>query len=146
MRADRGQSLVEFALLAPILILLIFALFDLGRAVYAWNAVSNAAREGARIAIVDQGPASGGVSLAAQEAANQATSLGLDPADANQVRVQYQRPDLTGACPTPAIGCIAQVRVQYQFRALTPVVGNIVGPIVLSSTTELSVERTYQTP
>lgn len=145
MRADRGQSLVEFALLVPILILLIFGLFDFGRAIYAYNAVSNAAREGARIAIVDQGPTSG-VSLAAQEAANQATSLGLNPADANQVRVQYQKPDLTGICPTPAIGCIAQVRVQYQFRAVTPIVGNIVGPILLSSTTELSVERTYQTP
>ena len=75
-RRSDGQAMVEFALLAFVLVLLIFALFDVGRAIYAYNALSNAAREGARIAIIDQGPASGGVSLAAQDAANQATSLG----------------------------------------------------------------------
>lgn len=146
-RRSDGQAMVEFALLAFVLVLLIFALFDVGRAIYAYNALSNAAREGARIAIIDQGPASGGVSLAAQEAANQATSLGLDPSDVNQVRVQYNTPNAPGTCTLPApLGCIAQVRVQYQFNALTPIVAGILGPILLSSTTELSVERSYQTP
>lgn len=138
--------MVEFALIAPVLILLVFALFDFGRAIYAYNTVSNAAREGARVAIVDQGPASGGVSLAAQEAASQATALGLDPSDASQVQVVYRLPDLSAICPLQALGCVAEVRVQYQFRAVTPVIGGIVGPITLSSTTQLPIERTYQTP
>ena len=144
---SRGQSLVEFALVAPFVILMIFALFDFGRAIYAYNAVSNAAREGARIAIVDQGPASGGVSLAAQEAADQATALGLDPSDSNEIRVTYRLPDLSANCPTPpSFGCVAEVRVQYAFKAITPMIDGIVGPITLSSTTQIPVERTYQTP
>jgi hypothetical protein len=86
------------------------------------------------------------VSLAAQEAANQATGLGLDPTDPNDVQVLYQLPDLSGPCPSPALGCVAEVRVQYEFTTVTPVFGTFLDPITLSSTTQLPVERTYQTP
>ena len=50
----RGQALVEFALVLPIFILLLVAIFDLGRAAFAYNTLTNAAREGARMAIVNQ--------------------------------------------------------------------------------------------
>lgn len=43
-----GQSLVEFALVLPMLMLLIIGIFDVGRAVFIWATLSNAAREGAR--------------------------------------------------------------------------------------------------
>ena len=46
-RDERGQALVEFALVLPIFILLLVAIFDLGRAVFAYNTLTNAAREGA---------------------------------------------------------------------------------------------------
>ncbi len=42
-----GQSLVEFALVAPLLLLVFAAAADLGRAFYGYVAVENAAKEGA---------------------------------------------------------------------------------------------------
>lgn len=51
-RDERAQSLVEFALVLPILLLLITGLFDLGRAVWQGNTLAYAAREGTRYAIV----------------------------------------------------------------------------------------------
>lgn len=51
-RLGRGQALVEFALVAPIFFLLIFAIIDFGRYVYYVQVVNNAAREGTRYAIV----------------------------------------------------------------------------------------------
>ena len=48
----RGQDLVEYALLVPFTLLAILALFDLGRLVYAYSVLQNAAREGARYATV----------------------------------------------------------------------------------------------
>src|ERR1700738_3051941 len=45
---QRGQSLVEFALSSVVLLLLVGGLVDIGRAVYVSEALSNAAREGAR--------------------------------------------------------------------------------------------------
>ena len=46
--------MVEFALVVPLFVLLLVGLFDVGRAVYAYNTVNNAAREAGRLAIVDQ--------------------------------------------------------------------------------------------
>src|SRR5690242_1109390 len=51
---SRGQALMEFALVIPIFLLIVVALFDLGRAVFSYNTLTNAAREGARFAIVNQ--------------------------------------------------------------------------------------------
>jgi Flp pilus assembly protein TadG len=45
---QRGQSLVEFALSSVVLLLLVGGLVDIGRAIYISEALSNAAREGAR--------------------------------------------------------------------------------------------------
>lgn len=51
-RRARGQALVEFALVAPIFLLMLFSVIEFGRAVYTVHALNNAAREGARYAIV----------------------------------------------------------------------------------------------
>jgi hypothetical protein len=51
----RGQTLVEFALLLPMLLMMLVGVFDLGRVVFANDTVSNAAREAARFAIVHGG-------------------------------------------------------------------------------------------
>ena len=52
IEAQRGQSLVEFALLLPIMLLIITGLFDVARAVWQENTLAYAAREGTRYAIV----------------------------------------------------------------------------------------------
>lgn len=141
---SRGQALLEFALVIPLIMLLLMGLFDFGRGIYAYNTLSNAARDGARKAIVDQRVVAG-VSVAAQEAADQATALGLDPTDASEVLVEYRTPDLSADCPASLpewTGCVAVVTVNWQFQAITPIIGNFIGPITLSSTTKLPVEAT----
>jgi len=50
--ADSGQALVEFALLMPLLVILLIGLFDSARAVWLSNTLGTAAREGTRYAIV----------------------------------------------------------------------------------------------
>jgi Flp pilus assembly protein TadG len=48
-RLCKGQGTIEFVLLLPILILIVFGALELGRAFFAFIAISNAAREGARV-------------------------------------------------------------------------------------------------
>ncbi|MDP9379295.1 MAG: pilus assembly protein [Chloroflexota bacterium] len=48
----RGQGTVEMAVVMPMFFLLMMGAFDFGRAVWYANAISNAAREGARHAII----------------------------------------------------------------------------------------------
>ena len=52
VRDTRGQSLVEFALILPMMLLVMFMITEFGRAIYQYNVLSQAAREGARIAVV----------------------------------------------------------------------------------------------
>jgi Flp pilus assembly protein TadG len=49
----RGQGLVEFAIVAPVLIVLVFGVFDFGRAMSANVTVANSSREGARYLIAN---------------------------------------------------------------------------------------------
>jgi hypothetical protein len=128
-RHQAGQSLVETALVLPILLLILMGIFDFGRAVFAFNAVSNSAREAARLAIVNQNTA--GVVEEGKHAA-----IGLDP---DTIDVTFTVPD----CGTVLVGCTAQVTVEHDWTALTPIIGSFIGPIQLSSTTEMRVERAF---
>jgi len=49
---QRGQSMVEFALVLPVVLLIITGVFDVARAVWQENTLAYAAREGSRYAIV----------------------------------------------------------------------------------------------
>ena len=51
-RKSRGQALVEFAVVTPILFLLILGTIEVGRFIFHYELVNNATREGARYAIV----------------------------------------------------------------------------------------------
>jgi Flp pilus assembly protein TadG len=129
-RSRQGQALAEFALVIPIILLAFMGIFDLGRMIFAYNNISNAAREGARTAIVNQ-------NQAAIEAEARIGTTGLAPSDVNvPVRV------ITCTPVTPVrIGCLISVRVDYTWRPLTPIIGNIVGPITLSATTAMPIEH-----
>lgn len=130
-RGVRGQSLVETAIILPLIILIFMGVFDFGRAIFYYNSVAEAARNGARVAIVNQTTAD-----ICRVAAERATGLGLLTACAT--------------LPTPvgvyvsgctSFNCQITVRVNYRFTAITPIISNIVGPINLTSTSRGIVER-----
>ena len=51
MRSERGQSLVEFALTLPMLLVVMFMVTEFGRALFQYNVMAQATREGARVAV-----------------------------------------------------------------------------------------------
>ncbi len=51
-RREGGQAIVEFALVAPIFLVLLLGIVDFGMGFKAWISITNAAREGARIGAV----------------------------------------------------------------------------------------------
>lgn len=55
MRGDGGTALVEFALLTPLFFLIVFGIIDFGSAYNQQHELRSAAREGARLASVDNG-------------------------------------------------------------------------------------------
>ena len=55
-RRQAGTSVVEMALVLPLLLLLVFGIGDFGIAYTQWNSLTNAVREGARVGVVFQTP------------------------------------------------------------------------------------------
>lgn len=55
-RRNEGQALVEFALVIPLFLLLLFGIVDFGRYVYTANGLNQAAREAARVGSVGLRP------------------------------------------------------------------------------------------
>ena len=153
-----GQGLVEFALVFPVIMLLLFGVFDIGRAVFAYNTITDAARHGARVAVVNQIAPAATVTQCDENmpvenvttptwspracAAAIAKPLGIQPGD---ITVSYSTPAGSSmGCTTPLnVGCIAKVTVRYSWTPVTPVVGNLVGPITMSSTSQMPVERVF---
>ncbi|WP_048440728.1 TadE/TadG family type IV pilus assembly protein [Caenimonas sp. SL110] len=52
MKRSRGAVAVEFALVVTVLLLLLFGLIELGRAIFKWNSATEATRVGARMAAI----------------------------------------------------------------------------------------------
>ncbi len=50
-QGQQSQALIEFALISPVLLLLLFGIIDVGRAVFYYDTLGHAAREGARTAV-----------------------------------------------------------------------------------------------
>jgi Flp pilus assembly protein TadG len=51
-KSDRGAALIEAAVTIPLILLISVAIFEFGRAYQTWQVLTNAAREGARVAIL----------------------------------------------------------------------------------------------
>jgi Flp pilus assembly protein TadG len=132
---------VEFALVFPIVILILLAVFDVGRAVLVYNGLTNAAREGARLAVVNQDK-----SLVVQRVEDMtfasALSNAADPNDVVSFRKDAPNADPmdNAECTTMATGCIAVVTARSDWTAITPIVGAAIGPINLEARSELPVE------
>ena len=110
---ERGAALLETAITIPIILLIAVGIFEFGRAYQTWQVLTNAAREGARIAIlVDKTDAD--VQTAVQE-----LHAGGRPAASATAGVS-DRPQRARWGPTPR----SRITVDYpfQFIVLNPVV------------------------
>src|SRR4051812_30051407 len=52
LRGQRGQALIETAMTLPLVLLVSVGIFEFGRAFQTWQVLTNAAREGARVAVL----------------------------------------------------------------------------------------------
>jgi Flp pilus assembly protein TadG len=104
---DRGAAAVEFALLLPLLLLIVFGIVDFGRLLNAQITLTQAAREGARLAALGQPNV---------VSRTQGAATGLSPVTVT----------ITGCAPGAAATANATVKVSYSFSFETPV-GAIAG-------------------
>lgn len=137
---SRGQALVEFAFVLPVFLLLFMGIVDLGTAVFTYNSLTNAAREGARLAIVNQDTTSI-ISRAEQQ-------VSIAEITAPNVTINFYQaaddgsPDTASTCSPVAVGCLAVVTFEATYQPLTPVIGDVLfrGGVTFTARSVLSVE------
>ena len=162
-----GQSMVEFALLLPVLVLFIFGILDFGRSIYYYTAVSQAVGEAARAASLAPSslPTNADVLAAARAQAGwidlgpcpngSVTTSGLNPGKAwlfigNPTAPNTPNSDGanapggepgTGGCTATRAGSQnhdqLQVTVVYNFTPFTPLISQITGSQILLSSTSV---------
>lgn len=104
---DQGQALVEFMIVFPLLVLLIFGIIEMGAAWRTYQVTTNAAREGARLTVLpnaDEADVRAAI-------ANRLVNGGLDPASAT---VAF---NCSGSCfgSGRSTGEGAEVEIAYPF-------------------------------
>jgi Flp pilus assembly protein TadG len=157
-RSHRGQALLEFALVLPVFLLIVFGIIDIGRYVYLTNAFNEAAREGARYGSVEQWsyacPASVPVASQTRFTCTAAVAIGRIAGAPSYISTPtvtcYSRAgDATSAVSAAACraGYMLQVTVatptspaNQQFHFLTPVIGQMLGTPVISGQTSVVVQ------
>jgi Flp pilus assembly protein TadG len=79
VRSQRSQALVEFSLVAPVMLLILFSAVDICRLLYAYTAISSAARDGARTASLSGSFFTDCQIIAEVEAVGQGFPVRMDP-------------------------------------------------------------------
>jgi Flp pilus assembly protein TadG len=133
-RTERGQSLVEFSLAAMIFMVVILGVVEVGRAVWSYNTLANATREGSRYAMVHGASASAHSGPAGNDAKVQAAvtkyASTLEPSDLT----------ITSAWPdgSNAVGSHVKVTATYRFDTLfSKLLG--ISPITMTSTSTMTI-------
>lgn len=104
-----GQGMIEFALLLPVLILMLVGIFDLGRAFFSLITINNAAREGARYGTMHPSDRDGMKAAAVSEAQNSGIIITEDDV------IPLCSQDVPGRCNR---GGVLRVTVNYTFESL----------------------------
>jgi Flp pilus assembly protein TadG len=136
-RRSRGQALVEFSLALPIFIGLLLMVFDLGRGIYVYNGVSQAAREIARSTIVAPGSPLG-TSNATQSTINVQKTL-----VPNLGNPTFECVDIAGA-PSTNVPCTSgdyvRVTTTASYSPVLPLrIMGLPGSFTLKSTSSLEI-------
>ena len=131
----RGQALVEFAIILPVFFLVVAGMFDFGLGIYSDLTLVNAAREGARLGVIDPGNTAA-VEQRVREMAGNLDASKLD------VKVACERP-ISGvftACTSPMWlpGDATKVTVDYKYTVFFPVLFGT--EIPLSSESKMRIE------
>jgi Flp pilus assembly protein TadG len=125
-REDLGQSLVELALLLPLLVFGLIGAADLARAYSLQLAVQNGARAGAEAYAIDFAKDPAQATTRARLEMSQTPGLDSSAAIIDLTIAQANGSACTVSPPTVASPCFVTVRVQYTFNTLVawPLVPN----------------------
>lgn len=143
-RGDAGVALVEFALVAPVLLVLMIGILDVGRAVNAYVTISNAAREGSRYAALHPTASPGAIESAVRARVVPLDASTVDVTTSYYDGTAFQTFPPSGGIPTssPKPSFIPiRVEVSYDWHAATMLIGIFFSSPSFTATSTVDVLR-----
>lgn len=139
---SRGATLVEFALIAPLLFLLLFGIIEFGWAFLQYLDVRHGAREGARLAAVNYQEATE-TGTAQSDKIIDETCGRMDTASGSTITVTLPVSDPAdpASAPVTDIGAKARVEVSTNLDTLTGFLDNFLGGVILESDVDIRLEQ-----
>jgi Flp pilus assembly protein TadG len=142
----RGQALVEFALVIPILLFIVFGILDLGRYVYSLNSLNEAARESARTGSVSLRAECTGLTRAACVDFVARARLRTVPLASVAVTTTCEHINPNGSRTTVALtSCrsndLLVVAIDAPFSPWTPVISGLLGTPNMNGTARVTVNQ-----
>ncbi|MGE5246239.1 MAG: TadE/TadG family type IV pilus assembly protein [Betaproteobacteria bacterium] len=137
LRGERGAELIEMALVLPLLLLVSVSIFEFGRAYQTWQVLTNAAREGARVAILPDPTTSD-----AEARVRQYMEAGQLP-NADTATITIDRNATISMGAGTASASLVTINYPFEFMVLQPVAKLVVsgttlgGPITMTATAEM---------
>lgn len=133
----RGQSLVEFALVLPIFMLLVMGIIDGGRAIFAFNQMSQATRDVARVASVTCFQTTPRCSTASGTAiSNAIAEQSVGTQGPTTWVVQCVDPDTAAVVAVCAVGNTVRVNASSSFTLIFGPLQAAFGAVGVASTSE----------
>lgn len=130
LRGDRGSAAVEFAIVIPVLLLLVLGTVEFGRVLFLQNSITNAARVGARTMAIE---ASAANPNAVSDAKTQTVSAAAVAPALTTGQVAVSTSNGTSNCVVPANGTAVYVTVTIAYP-VTQITGFLpVFPTALSA-------------
>jgi len=138
---ERGQALVEFALVLPLLLFLLFAMLDFGKAYNYWNDANHLTAEAARFAVVNRKPDPANVATLQMQIRQQSDTAELRNGGASTTAAQVCVAFPNG---TSNVGDPVQVTMTFTYDFL-PVIGFADKTVTTSSIMRLEAPPTNYT-
>lgn len=126
LKNRKGQALVEFAIILPILLLLVMGIIEFGLIFNAYLTIQNASREGARYGITG---------------ASDADIVSLVRSDCSALQSTYLTVNVTPAEGSRITGDTLVVSVSYSYHMVTPIISSLFSNVVvLNAQTSMRME------
>jgi Flp pilus assembly protein TadG len=139
IRTQKGITMVELAIILPILFIILFGIFELAIALYDKAVLTNASREGARAGIVSRPPLEKLTEQEIKDVVKKYTDVYLI-AFREDKKLKDRDITVTGAGSASLLPLKVEVNYTFDFLVLSRLISALGGHITLNATTVMKME------
>lgn len=130
-RSICGSAMVEFVIVLPLMLLILFAIIETSVLLMRWQTISNAAREGARTAVLYRSPCNSGAVQTAVE------TVVVNYGAAGGIVIAGSDVNVTGSCAGAGSNSVVDVSFPFSFQVIHGMAPSLTPTISLTASSTM---------